>query len=140
MSTLLHVFNSTIPSVNFVFKNGKAAAFVAGKYFTDVESEIAELSEEVKNRHPHIYVDKDQVTIQSEMLDPMVALRAKFFAEFEEELAKKTDPSQDLGTYEQEKVVPASTQDIAAAAAGGDGNNLAARLAGLAAKSAQPNQ
>jgi hypothetical protein len=133
--SLVHVFKSTMPSINYIFKNGKAAPFVGGIFTTDVQSEIDELEAEVLNRHPHIYIDEAQKIVQSEMLDPLNALRAKFFEEFQKLQAEKTmDPNADMGTSESQPVKPASSVDIAPAAAGGSGTALGSRLAMLKAK------
>jgi len=115
-----------------VFANGKPAIFVSGVYRTDIDWEIAELDKEVKSGHPHIYVDSAEATIESEMVDPMNALRAKIIAEFVASQEAATNPDNDMGKSTQGAVIPANSRDIASAAAGGSGE---ARLVNLPKKS-----
>lgn len=133
-SVLLHVFYSTLPSVNYIFKNGKPAIFIDKVFRTAIESEIAELTQEVADGHPHIYIKEDEKTVQSDMLDPMNVLRERFFKEFQAQQAAAVNPENDMGTSTQEALKPASTQAIAQAAAGGSGSALTARLTNLANK------
>lgn len=128
---LLSVFKCTIPSIKYIFKNGKEAAFVQGVFRTAVQSEIDELTNEVSLGHPHIFIDPAEQTIASDMIDPMAQLRAKIIAEHMASLATATNPENDMGSTAQEAVKPSNTQDIAEGAAGGSGSNLAARLVNL---------
>lgn len=139
MSTL-RVFKSTIPSVNFILPNGKPIIFQQGVYYTDNEQDISHLDYEIKQGHPHIYVDPEMREIDSEMLDPVKAMQKKVLGRMtREELlaalaevdANAIDPSNDRGTSDQSPVKPANTQDIAPAAAGGSGSSVTARLANL---------
>lgn len=132
-STVLACFFSTLSSVNYILKNGKQCAFIDGAYYTSNEAEIAELNEEIRNGHPHIFVKPGQLTIESKLLDPMEALKAKFFEEFKANQAAALNPDADRGTTEQTQVVPANTNNIAEASAGGSGTSLQARLLGLKA-------
>lgn len=136
MATLT-VFQATMPSVNYIFGNGKPAIFVQGFYRTDVPWEIAELDAEIASHHPHIFRPtkvEDQV-IESDMLDPMTALRAKIIADYKAQEAAATHPSRDMGNTDQNaKLMPGNTMDIAAAAEGGSGVQLAARLVNLGKK------
>jgi hypothetical protein len=126
----LHCFFSSIPSINFILKNGKQCAFVDGAYYTDSPAEIEELTTEISAGHPHLYIKKEQETIESNLLDPMEALKAKFFAEFAAQQAAATeDPTRDMGESETQKLQPGNTNNIAEAAAGGSG---AARLLAMA--------
>lgn len=126
--TTLRVFKSTIPSVNFIFANGKPAIFQQGVYRTDVDWEIAELEKEVLARHPHIYIDEKEREIDSEMVDPMNALRAKIIADYLASEQAATNLSNDMGATLQEPLKPASSRDVAVAAAGGEGTAMSARL------------
>ena len=126
--TTLTVFKSTIPSVNYIFANGKPAIFQQGVYRTTIDWEIQELEKEVKNGHPHLYLDENEKQIDSEMVDPMNALRAKIIAEFLDAQSKAVNPANDMGSTTQEPLKPANSRDVADAAAGGDGNQLTARL------------
>lgn len=139
--TTLRVFKSTLPSVNFIFGNGKPAIFQQGVYRTNVEWEIVELEKEIAAGHPHIYIDQNEREIDSEMVDPMNALRAKIIAEFVAAQEAALNPANDMGSTEQQTVKPANSMDIAAGAAGGDGNSTSARLMKIAAgKTAAPRK
>lgn len=122
---------ATMPFLNYVFKKGKMAIFKHHRYATDNPAEIAELDEEVAAGHPQIYIKEDQKYLTAEMEDPMKALRAKFFAEFQAQQAAFVDPNNDMGTSTQEQIRPQSTSDIAAVAAGGDATQSAAKLVEL---------
>jgi hypothetical protein len=139
--TTLHIFKSTLPSVNYIFGNGKPAVFQQGRYLTDQEEEVATLQYEIKKGHPHIFQDPAELTVESDMLDPMVALKAKVreqvLAELAEEAARAIDPKRDMGTSNQSQVKPASTKDIAVAAAGGSGAALVSSLANIKIGSAK---
>ena len=127
MSTL-RVFKATLPSVNYIFKNGKPAIFVNGMYTTDVPFEIEELDAEIATRHPHIFIDESMREIDSAKVDPIAALREKIIAEYKATMEAATAQDNDLGTSTQGALKPASSVDIAAASAGGSGAGLAARI------------
>ena len=122
---------ATMPFMNFVFPNGKVAVFRHHRFATEVPSEIEVLDREVAGNHPYIYVKQDALYLTEEMEDPMKALRAKFFAEFQAQQAAFVDPNNDMGTSTQENLRPQSTSDIAAVAAGGDATQSAAKLVEL---------
>lgn len=131
MSTL-KVFKAHLPSINYIFTNGKPAIFVQGVYRTDSEWEILELEREIKLGHPHLYIDPLETEVDSEMIDPMNALRHKIIAEYKaEEAAKAGNPDRDMGTSDTQALKPGSTRDIAEAASGGSGVQSAARLVNL---------
>lgn len=130
MSTL-RIFKSTIPSVNYIFGNGKPAIFVNGVFRTDIASEISALESEVTQHHPHIYIDPNEREIDSELVDPMNALRAKIIAEYVAAQTAATALTNDRGTSDQSGAKPASTVDVSPAAAGGSGVQLLANVAAL---------
>lgn len=115
--TILNVYKSTQNGISYIFANGKRAVFIANRYCTDVAAEIAEFEKEISG-HPHIYVDPAETKIDSEMLDPMKALRAKIIAEYEAEKARATAPGNDTGDSKPVGVAPANSNDIAQAAVG----------------------
>lgn len=132
--TTLNVFKSTLPSVNYIFSNGKPAIFVNGVYRTDIQAEIEALKYEIAQKHPHIYVDPTEETIESDMVDPMNALRAKIIAEYKASMAQATDPSRDMGSSEHGKLMPGNSSDIAEATVGsGNSTTNSAKLVSLAA-------
>ncbi len=122
---------ATMPFLNYVFKKGKMAVFKHHRYATDDPAEIEELDAEIAGKHPQIYFKADQKFLTAEMEDPMKALRAKFFAEFQAQQAAFIDPNNDMGKTSQEQIRPQSTTDIAAVAAGGDATQAAAKLVEL---------
>lgn len=129
--SIAKVFKSAIPSVNYIFGNGKPAIFVNGKFATTIESEIAELENEIRLGHPHIYIDENEKEIDSSAIDPISSLRAQIEKEIMDKMAAATNPENDMGTSEQEKLKVATSADVAQAAQGGSGTSLAARLVNL---------
>lgn len=128
------VFQATFPSINYIFRNGKPAIFVAGKFITDVKKEIDELREEIAGGQPHIReCTPEEVKVAVVPgADLMTGLKEKFFQEFMAEQKKAAMQQMEAAIkgseYEQGKVAPASSSDIANAAAGGSGADLAAQL------------
>lgn len=126
------LYKATIPSINYIFRNGKPAIFVRGKFATDIASEIAELDEEIANAHPYLFVDTDEPTAETATGDLIAGLRATLEAEIRAEMAAASALTNDMGTSEQTKLVPSSTVDIAVAAAGnGAADSTAAKLVNL---------
>lgn len=131
--TMLRVYKSTMPSMSVILANGKPCIFVNGYYRTDNPMEIGTLDSEVKAGHPHIFIDPNEVEVDSTLVDPMAALRHKIIEEYKasQEVAAG-DPNRDMGTSDQTTRLNVSTsKDIADAAAGGSGMPLAARLMNL---------
>jgi hypothetical protein len=83
-----------------------------------------------------IYIDQNARTITAEQENPMLALRRKFYEEFQAEKAAQMNPGNDMGTSEQGKLNPASTTDIAPVALGGDASShLRAAVSSRSSKS-----
>jgi hypothetical protein len=129
--SLARIYKAHLPSVNYVFTNGKPAIFVAGKFATTVASEIEELDREIAAGHPHIYIDENEREVPAETIDPIAALRAQIEAEIRATMAAATNPNNDMGSTTPEPLKPASSADISDAAGGGSGAGLAARLVKL---------
>jgi hypothetical protein len=121
---ILKVFKSSLPSVNYIFGNGKPAIFQNNKYTTGVEAEIQELENEIRLGHPHIYIDPADSEIDSEAATPAELLREQIRKEIIAEMAAATDPNNDRGSYTAPELKPANTADINDAS----GIGLAARL------------
>ena len=121
--TMLHVFKSSIPSINYIFAIGKPAIFQGGFHRTDVEWEIKELMAEVDLRHPHITIPESESerVVDSSMVDPMAVLRAKIIADYEASKLADAAGNKDMGESKQGPLIPANSRDIAVAAAGGAG-------------------
>lgn len=128
------IFKATMPSVNYIFKNGKPAIFVHGKFATALEYEIAELEAEITAGHPHIFIDPAECEIDSNALSPIEALTAKIREEVMAEMARATQMTNDMGTSTQGPLKAASSTDVADAVAGGSGAGLAARLMNVVTK------
>lgn len=122
---IMHVFFNTIPNCRYTFKDGTDANFLGGKYLTDNEVQIRELSREVANGHPHIYTKADHLTEDTTIVDPMVAIREKVRAELLAEMAASTDKTTDRGSYEVSGKLEgiANTDTIAAGAADSSSND-----------------
>jgi len=131
MEKIAKVFKATLPSVNYIFRNGKPAIFINSRFATAIQTEIDELEAEIAAGHPHLFIDEAEKTIDAKLIQPMEALREKLRAEIMAEMAKAVDPTNDMGTSEQGPLKPANSQDIATAAEGGSGVGLAARLVTL---------
>lgn len=125
------LYKATLPSINYIFKNGKPAIFVRGRFSTNIAAEIAELDAEIAAGHPHLFVDKDEPIVAEPTTNEMLAgLRAQWEAEFRAKMAEANQLSNDRGTSEVTKLVPGSTVDVAAAIAN-SGTDMAAKLINL---------
>lgn len=129
-----HLFKNTLGNCQYIFKTGKIAHFLNGRYLTDQEAEIEELTAEAKSGHPHIYIDANEATVDSDAAsNAMAALEARIRAKVLLELATQKD--NDRGNYEVSAKLEGivSTTDIAAAASGSASNEGAAPVANAAA-------
>lgn len=123
----MNIYFCTVPHSRYVFRDGAVATFTSGRFLTDNPSQIAELDWEIKNRHPTIWVDKDNLTIDPKMLDPMEVMKAKIIAEYLEDqrLAATLNPNNDMGNNERaSNLNVANSRTIAPLAAGGSGVSL----------------
>ena len=76
-----HVFKATHQSLRYIFKDGKNAAFFDFTYYTDVEYEIKELTEEiVQFKNPFFYLPEVR-TVDMNTLDPLAELKRQLKAE-----------------------------------------------------------
>lgn len=116
--TIQTLFKSTQLSSNYIFLDGSVASFVRGRYSTDDPARIKQLENEIATKHPYIYKDTKETTIDTEKLDPMWKLKQDMRAQILEEMAAAQDPSRDMGSYAPTNLSPASTTDIAPVAAG----------------------
>ena len=117
------LYKSTIKFNNIVFPNGHVAHFKGGMFVTDNQYQIDYLDSQIAQNGfgGVIYIDPKARTITAEQENPMLALKRKFYEEFQAEKAAQMNPSNDMGSSEQGKLNPASTTDIAPVALGGDG-------------------
>jgi hypothetical protein len=128
------LFKSTHQSIKYIFRDGVTAYFIHGMYHTTNPKHIEELNAEVAAKHPHIFIDSKEKTIDTEKVDPISKLRDKLRAEILDEMARNSNPLNDFGSSNQGNLNPASTMDIAAVSAGGDGAQLVSRLQNLVGK------
>lgn len=87
-----HVFKCSQQSNRYIFKDGKNAAFFDYTYYTDIQSEIDELTEEIeKHRNPFFYFPEEK-TVDMNTLDPLAEvkrqLKAEAMAEAKQELLR----------------------------------------------------
>lgn len=117
---MLRIFKCSILDCKYYTRKGKEIGFVGGKYITDNEDEVKELEAEIKEGHPHIYIDaKDKEISAEDVADPMAALRAKIIAEYEankqkeaEEIAKGV---RDFGDTAKVATKPVSSSELVTA-------------------------
>ena len=131
--TDLVLFKSNHSSIKYVFRDGSFANFIKGKFYTDREEHVKELEGEVKLRHPHIYIDSKEPTIDPTKLDDRSKLKDSLRAEILDEMMRKSNPENDFGSSFQGALNPSSTIDISPVSAGGDGAQLATKLKALVA-------
>lgn len=87
--------------MGYVFASGKTIHFIGGIYATESEVEIKELIECCKSGNPCFYIDAEQTTVDSEMLDPIAQLTAKIRAQVLAEIVAASDPTNDRGETKQ---------------------------------------
>ena len=112
-SKVFHKFCSNLPSSKYVFRSGKVANFVGGQYLTTVQAEIDELNAEIEAGHPHMYVDTNETTVDSESLDPLAKLRKSIIEQYIKDQQKAVNPENDMGNSVSQKNV-ATSQTLAA--------------------------
>jgi len=117
------LYKSTIKFNNIIFPNGHVAHFKGGMFVTGDPDQIEYLDKQISSNGfgGVIYIDPNARTITAEQENPMLALKRKFYEEFEAEKRAQMNPANDMGSSEQGKLNPASTTDIAPVALGGDG-------------------
>ena len=115
---LKKVYKNRVLSSRFVFKDGHEAAFVLGKYFTDVEAEITELEHEIKVGHPFLYIDPDETEIDSENVDPLSEVRRKAVEEYIATQNAANQKTNDRGISVAQPLTPANSTTVSEGAAG----------------------
>lgn len=105
------LFKSRMPSCQYFFKDGSRADFVSGRFSTDDAEKISELELELTKNHPHIYIDDNEVEVDTAKQDPLEHLRTKFIAEYL--AAQNAKEGTDFGTTEANtKASIATTADL----------------------------
>jgi len=116
-SKVLHQFFSRIPSVKYIFTNGKEAHFINGRFTTDVVGEIEQLNAEIAEGHPHLFTKPEALTITVADLDPLAEIKRKAIEEHMAKLAAASNPENDMGTSEQTKLDVANSVSVKGATA-----------------------
>ena len=128
-------FKCHIPFCKYTTKKGKDLNFLNHEHITDNEDDINELLEEVKNGHPHIYVDQNDNVVDTAVTDPLEEIKRKAVEEYLASQAAAVDASKDLGTTTAEPLKPTSSLDILKAAAGSSSSGSTAAIAAPVAAS-----
>lgn len=128
---VLNLYFSTVASMQVVMPRGKAIVFISGRYATSKGEEILFLDDLVENGTGTVFKNPSLLTINAADMDPMNALRNKFYAEFMAEKQAQLNPQNDRGNSEQGPLNAASTTSIAPVAAGGDATSLHSQVAKL---------
>lgn len=102
--TVMTIFKSRAATMGYVFRSGKSVHFLGGQYATTILSEIEELTQVCNDGHYNFYIDPECKTLDSELLDPLEALRAKIREEERAKLLAATDPSRDMGKTDASKL------------------------------------
>lgn len=101
MATLT-LFKSRATAMGYVFRSGRTVHFVNGEFATSNKAEIEELTAECESGHPCYYIDADQTTVDSEAVDPMAGMKAKWKEEGRLEALKSI--ARDMGETAQGKL------------------------------------
>ena len=117
-ANLHRVFKSRIKMNTLCLPNGRVVRFVDGRMLTDLSEVIAYCEAEIKAGNPFIYMDSEEMHADPKLEDPNEKLRAQIRREILAEM-KATDPKNDAGNTETQKLTPQSTQGIAPVAASG---------------------
>lgn len=129
--TSLHrVFKSRMKMNTICLPNGRICRFVDGRLLTDIKEVIEYIESEIKLGNPFIYMDEEKFA-DPKLEDPIEKLREQIRNELLAEM-KATNPNNNAGTTEVQKLIPQSTQGIKDIAAGGMPSG-AAMLSGVKA-------
>lgn len=111
MATLSR-FKCTIPYCQYIFANGKQAAFIGGIYDTGVASEIAELTAACEAGSPHFYIDPSDNSVSTDRVDPLELIRQRAVADYLAQQAAIAEAASQETTSEAAPVTPASTASL----------------------------
>jgi hypothetical protein len=80
-----HVFHSRTERCRMIHPDGTAINFSQFRHVTSTSKIIKYLNKEIKEGHPHIYINEDEKTIDgAKLADPMEMLRQKIIREHEQ--------------------------------------------------------
>lgn len=114
------VFISSLGNSKYIFTNGKEANFINGEYSTDIESEIADLENQIKAGHPHIGRNIAKLTVDTDSMDPIEDIKRRAIEEYVAKQKAASDIKNDRGTTEQSARLGGilTSRNVAAATAG----------------------
>jgi hypothetical protein len=95
--SLVNVYKTRVNNSRYVFSNGTVATFRGDTFITEDESEIAQLDNEIRLKHPSIYQEPGQRGIDPKTLDPMEIFKEKIIAEYLAKVAAANNPLNDRG-------------------------------------------
>jgi hypothetical protein len=112
-NSIKSVFMCRMPSMNYVFANGKYAHFIESRYLTDIESEIAELNKEILIGNPFFYIDENQKTFDSSLQDKLnTAVAEAKLKVLKEEEERKIAAGEEINQLELVKLKEISALNI----------------------------
>lgn len=97
---IVNVYYNHIKNCKYMFKNGKAANFLDGKYYTDIPHEIEELDAEIASGHEFLFVNLKELTVDLAKLGKIDVDEIKRQAV--EEYIKSQQPK-DMGKSEKQE-------------------------------------
>lgn len=96
--SLVNVYKTRVNNSRYVFSSGTVATFRGDTFITEDESEIAQLDNEIRLKHPSIYQEAGQRGIDPKTLDPMEIFKEKIIAEYLAKVAAAQNPLNDRGS------------------------------------------
>jgi hypothetical protein len=96
---ILKKFKAHIKSCSYFSSKGMQVAFINGEFITGNEDLITELEAEVKNGHPHIYVDANDAEVDTEALSPLEVIRQQAYEQAKEDLLRQMMENRDFGNH-----------------------------------------
>lgn len=118
-STTFAVFFSNLINCRHPLKNGKDCIFLNGRYLTQSEEEVKELMAEIDAGHPHLYINPDEMVVDTKFVDPVEAIRAQVMADLKARGLLIAGAEADFGKSDQEtKLTVGTTRDVAEAMSG----------------------
>ena len=115
------LYKSNMPSMKYVFTDGREAVFRAGRFSTIEKVQQDELDAEIVKGLPFVYVDKEEATADAGEQNLLAGLRDKIIAEYLAAQTAATDKSRDMGESDATgKLNMANSGTVADAAAGSD--------------------
>lgn len=74
---ILNLYKSRFPYCKFSLQDGSSVEFVNGRFATDNQQAIRELDAEIRNKHPYIFKDPAQPTINTDEVDQLELIKQR---------------------------------------------------------------